>query len=115
MESFTVDLDRHGDVLVLRLRGELALGTAPALRDCLVVALSERESPTVVIDAARLTFCDSSGLSVLVSGYGLARAAGGCLVLSSVDGRLSRILRITGLASQFQIYPTAREAIAALG
>ncbi|GAA4079362.1 STAS domain-containing protein [Nonomuraea soli] len=114
MDEFTVDLDRHGDIVVIRLHGELDLRTAPTLRDCLAVALSQLDAPIVVVDASRLTFCDSSGVSVLLSGYGLAKAAGGHLALSCVGGRLTRVLEVTGLISHFQIFPTTHEALAEL-
>ncbi|WP_084962871.1 STAS domain-containing protein [Thermoactinospora rubra] len=115
MDTFTVDIDRHGTVVVLRLHGELDMLTAPTLRDCLVVALAEFRSPTLVIDAAALTFCDSSGLSVLLGGLSLAESAGGSLALSAVDGRLLRLLQLTSLTERFQIFPTTQEAVTRLG
>jgi anti-sigma B factor antagonist len=114
MENFTIDIDRHGTVVVIRLHGELDMLTAPSLRGCLVVALSEVQSPHLVIDAAQLTFCDSSGLSVLLSGLSLAESTGGSLALSAVNGQLARLMSITGLSTHFQIFPTTREAIAEL-
>ncbi|WP_376773369.1 STAS domain-containing protein [Streptosporangium album] len=43
--------------------------------------------PRVVVDTEGLTFCDSSGLSVLIGALRGMRDAGGQLVLSGVRGR----------------------------
>ncbi|GAA4082606.1 STAS domain-containing protein [Nonomuraea soli] len=115
MDTLTITIDRHGYIVIIRLRGELDMVTAPSLRDCLTLALIEFESPMVVIDAAELTFCDSSGLSALLSGTSLTEAAGGSLVLSAVNGHLRRLLHLTGLSERFQIFPTVQEAVAHLG
>ncbi|MDF5755185.1 STAS domain-containing protein [Spongiactinospora sp. TRM90649] len=111
MENFTVDIDWHGTAVVIRLSGELDLATAPTLRDCLGVALAEFGSPTLVVDTGGLTFCDSSGLSVLLSGLSLAESAGGSLALSAVGGQLARLLAVTGLNARFQIFTTTPEAL----
>ncbi|MFE0156603.1 STAS domain-containing protein [Nonomuraea sp. NPDC059007] len=115
METFTIDIEYHGTVAVIGLRGELDMQVAPSLRDCLVVVLAEFPSPILVIDTAELVFCDSSGLSVLLSGLSLAESAGGSMSLAAVDGRLARLLSITGLHTRFQIFPTTQEAISCLG
>ena len=62
--GFHIDCERDGDGrLVLRPVGDLDLLTAPVLAEAL--ARSEPEE-TLVVDLARVTFLDSSGLRALL-------------------------------------------------
>jgi len=53
------------DPFGLRLSGEIDMGTAPALHEALVLAMTGGRSITV--DMRDVTFIDSSGLKVIVS------------------------------------------------
>ncbi|WCB94008.1 hypothetical protein DSM104299_02736 [Baekduia alba] len=62
---FDVQLHYIGDTDVVAPVGELDLATAHRLAAALAAA-SERGAPRVVLDLRRLTFVDSSGISVIV-------------------------------------------------
>ncbi|MFD8562983.1 STAS domain-containing protein [Streptosporangium canum] len=49
----------------------------------------------LVVDAAKLTFCDSAGVWVLAEAHHRAAAMGGQLTLAYVHGVLKRLLEIT--------------------
>ncbi|REE95922.1 anti-anti-sigma factor [Thermomonospora umbrina] len=89
------------DRVVVRAVGELDLATAPLLRGHLARVLLTHRRPRVVLDLADLTFCDSSGLSVLIEAHKRLRAAAGGLILSGVTGQPALLLERTGLNRLF--------------
>jgi STAS domain len=54
-------------------------------------------SSRLVIDLSKVSFCDASGLAVLVSTGRRARLLGGFLRLAAVSPQAGRVLNITGL------------------
>jgi anti-sigma B factor antagonist len=99
---FHVGVSRSDGRVVIGVEGELDLATAPQLRDSLV-ALSEEGQTQVVLDLTRLSFIDSTGLSVLVMALNRARADGGSVLLRNPSQSVLRILEITGLVLVFTI------------
>ncbi|GIH50220.1 STAS domain-containing protein [Microbispora rosea] len=102
------------DVVVIRMFGDLDLGSAASLRTCLAEAVGLCTPPLIVVDAEGLKFCDSTGLSVLMGALNAVRAAGGRLALSGAHGRFARMLRITGLDTELPIHDSVVAAIAYL-
>src|SRR5688500_15220699 len=86
------------------VRGELDLAGAPALRDHLTHEIARSAAPVFSIDLAGVSFCDSSGLQVLVSTLRRARLLGRRLTLV-VDGgsQPHRLLEVTGLLDTFEV------------
>lgn len=83
----------------LNLRGELDLGTVPAVR----AALSEtqRKGEPVVVDTTGVTFIDSTGLATLVA----ARQRMGDQ-LTLIPGRSTRrLLQLSGALAHFGLDP----------
>src|SRR5581483_12021705 len=72
--------DRAGSQLVVRVDGELDLFTGDALAQRLTALVAQRPRE-VVLDVSALTFCDSSGLAVLVNAEQAAKAQGVRIVL----------------------------------
>nr|WP_203634855.1 STAS domain-containing protein [Streptomyces sp. SID10815] len=97
---------------VVELAGELDHHTAPEVRAALP-ALELRAGQQLVLDLGALTFCDSSGVTVLIAARNHALAAEAGIVLVAVPDRVSRILRIVGLDQVFPFHPTAQDAEAA--
>ena len=93
-----IDIESHGDAVLLVLRGDLDLATAPALRDALadVIAGDAR----IVVDLQAVEFLDSAGLGMLISGRKRARTAGGDLELVCSSRRVLRPIEITGLTAR---------------
>ncbi|GHB56280.1 hypothetical protein GCM10010347_27930 [Streptomyces cirratus] len=92
---------REGDGtrLVVALAGAMDWHTAPQLREEGMRLLAE--SPHLVLDVSAVTFCDSSGLSVLVQLRRHAQDTGGSVTLTSVPAHLVRLLEISGLGRVF--------------
>ncbi|MCA1673344.1 MAG: STAS domain-containing protein, partial [Actinobacteria bacterium] len=84
--------------------------TAPRLRDALA-DLAGEGGVRVTLDLVGMTFIDSTGLSVLVTGLKRLREIGGNLVLQSPSATTMKVLEITGLTSVFAIEEEATCAI----
>ncbi|GAA4214784.1 anti-sigma factor antagonist [Microbispora amethystogenes] len=113
-ETFSMLTVLQDHVVVIHMYGDLDLIAAPALRACLAEAVGLRTPPRIVVDAEGLTFCDSTGLSVLMGALPAVRAVGGDLALSNAHGRFARMLRITGLDSVLPAYESVASAAAFL-
>jgi len=86
------------------LEGELDLSTAATYQSA-VLELMENGWTTIVIDLARLTFMDSSGLR---STFDLDREAarrGVALRLIGANAEVQRLFALTGLSRQLDVAP----------
>jgi anti-anti-sigma factor len=100
-----------GGVTIAELTGELDIASAPALRDQLL-SLLRPGSSRLVVDLSRVSFCDASGLAVLVNTARRARLLGGFLHLAAVSPQAERALNITGLHRHLATFPTVQAAAA---
>jgi anti-sigma B factor antagonist len=97
---------------IVTISGDIDIASVPALREQLLGLLRPGAS-RLVIDLSGVTFCDASGLAVLV---GVARRAdllGGVLRLVAPAPLMAKVLRLTGLHSRFEIFATVPEAMSA--
>ncbi|MEV4250433.1 STAS domain-containing protein [Streptosporangium canum] len=86
----------HPATTIVPLYGEIDIFTSPALRERLLRALRLSTGP-LVLDLSRVSFCDVSGLAVLVGTQRRARALGITLRLAAPRSQTVRLLRVTGL------------------
>ncbi|WP_199725593.1 STAS domain-containing protein [Nocardiopsis sp. Huas11] len=91
------------DLAVVTVAGEIDLYTAPQLRNELVDAL-EDGARRLVIDMSRVEFCDSTGISVLLSAMKRSRDKGGDLELVAPKPAVTKVLEVTGLDEVFVIH-----------
>lgn len=91
-----IDVAPAGTRTRVAVRGELDIATAPQLAQSLAASPADRRR-AVVLDVAGVTFCDASGLEVMLTAHRAHQAEGGSLVISGCSSRLLRLLRITGL------------------
>jgi anti-sigma B factor antagonist len=96
---------------VVQVSGEIDVYTAPRLRETLV-SLVDGGNYNLIIDMEGVQFLDSTGLGVLVGGLKRVRAHDGEIDLVCTQGRIIRILRITGLNKVFSIHGTVADALA---
>lgn len=97
--SVVVERSEGASALVL-LHGDLDKLTAPQLVSHFDELAAEGYD-TIVVDAQGLTFCDSSGLWVLIERLRFVNERGGSLRLTRVHGILRRVLDVTGLNAAF--------------
>ncbi|MGW1131671.1 STAS domain-containing protein [Streptomyces griseoluteus] len=94
---------------VLELIGELDHYTAPEVR-AVLPGLTPNTGQQLVLDPGGLVFCDSTGITVLITARNHALAANATAVLAAVPAHPGRILRIVGLDQVFAIHLTAQDA-----
>ncbi|MFJ1801698.1 STAS domain-containing protein [Streptomyces sp. NPDC088180] len=111
MSPLTITTRSAGTGPVLEVTGDLDHATAPELRKA-VDGLTVAAGQLLVLDLARLDFCDSSGISALLSARSLAIGQGAGMALASVPTNTARILRIVGLDQVFTIHDDVTAATA---
>lgn len=111
--TLTVRIEqRPGGPSVLTVDGELDQHSASRLREAMDTVPVETG---VVLELSGLTYCDSTGMSVLVSANERARADNGAFALVGLDADLMHHFRIVGLDGLFTFYSTVDDAVRAAG
>lgn len=104
--GFAVEVDVREDSIVVRVKGELDMSTAPSLADALADA--GPADATVVVDLSAVAFLDSSAIGTLVTAGRARNEAGGRLQIGGRSAIVERVFEITGLAQTsdaFEILP----------
>ncbi|WP_405828100.1 STAS domain-containing protein [Streptomyces sp. NBC_01176] len=94
---------------VLQIIGELDYGNASVLRE-LLTTITLQPGQRLVLDLARMDFCDSSGLTALIAARNHAHAAQADIALAAVPANTLRVLRIVGLDQVFPLHPDSDSA-----
>jgi anti-anti-sigma factor len=101
--GFSISTSEGDRRVVVTIRGELDLATAPELETALLERLDAGQE--VVLDLRELQFMDSSGLRVLVTAH--ARAADGgprfAIVRPLAGTEVAKILEIAGVQQQLHV------------
>ena len=117
MDARTISVDdSHGDVIVVVVRGEHDIYTAPALRDRLDQAMGTDGAQGLIVDLSGATFLDSSILGALLEArrQALEKTVGYVVCLGEEpEPGVQRILEITGLVPVFPVVRTLDEALEA--
>ncbi|MDP4511661.1 STAS domain-containing protein [Nonomuraea turcica] len=90
---------------VVRLCGELDIGTGEAVRERLLRAL-RHSTNLLILDLSGVSFCDAAGLGAVVGVQHRARSLDITLGLAAPRPHLTRVLRLTGLDRSFPMYGT---------
>jgi anti-sigma B factor antagonist len=83
---------------------------APDLKSELVL-ISKEGAKNILIDLESVKYCDSSGLSALLTGHRLCKDVSGSFVLSSIQPAVEKLITISQLNSILNIKATSQEAI----
>lgn len=87
---------------VIRVSGEIDMGTSPKLRDILKDAAAQKMK-TVTVDLSAVTYMDSSGIATLVEMLQKMNACKGKLVLRAMKPQVKAVFEIAHLTEVFQI------------
>jgi anti-anti-sigma factor len=100
----------HGDGRAeVAVSGEIDFATHRSLLGALAEEI-ERGRPRIVLDMSRVSFCDSTGLGVLVQVRQRVVEVDGWLRLAGPTEPVRRALEITNLDRLIPAYPTVAEA-----
>ncbi|QMU69636.1 STAS domain-containing protein [Streptacidiphilus sp. P02-A3a] len=94
--AFTFRVQQQGSRAVLVLEGELDLDGADVLSGT-ASDLIEQGCRDLVLEMARVSFCDSMGLNALLHILRRATSAGGSLLLLSPTDPVKRLLSMCGV------------------
>jgi anti-anti-sigma factor len=97
---------------VLSLEGEIDLHVGPRVAASLNAMIKEKPA-RLVVDLARVSYIDSSGLAVLIEGMQNVEAYGGKFVLAGLQESVRPIFEIARLDQVFIIFPHVDAALAA--
>jgi anti-anti-sigma factor len=95
---FEMRAEAHGRLRTLHLAGELDMSQAASFID--VVTRLSAPGAEVVLDLARVTFIDSSGLRSLLTAYTNATGKGARLIATHVPPVVAKMIETAGLRSR---------------
>jgi len=107
----SLSVRRWPGLTVARLRGDLDIVTAPALRESLRGVLGSGMR-RLTIDLSGAGNCDVAGLAVLIGTQRLAGTYGITVQLANLPPHVARLLHSTGLEGSFAICATPADALA---
>jgi anti-anti-sigma factor len=99
-----------GRVTVLAVRGELERDSMQILGAAADAAL-DAGTTRLVLDLAQLTFCDSSGLRLLVEVHRRAADRGASLHLAEVRPNIAKVIQLVNLDRMLAVHHTVESAI----
>jgi anti-anti-sigma factor len=97
--------------VVVRVTGELDLGSVEAVEDALMRAADEPAD--LVLDLSGLAFCDCTGLSLFVRLSRRCAAAGRRQRLAAPQGVVRMVLVVTRFGQAVPVYATVAGAVCA--
>jgi anti-sigma B factor antagonist len=110
--SFKATTREIGDVTVIDMDGRITLGEGSALLRDLVRENLAKGHKKIVMNLARITYIDSTGLGELVSAYRLIKSEGGEIKLLNLNKKVTDLLQITKLYAVFDIHTQEAQAVA---
>ncbi|XVQ11597.1 STAS domain-containing protein [Spirillospora sp. CA-255316] len=94
---------------IVALHGELDIASAPALREHLLGTL-QHSARLLILDLGEVSFCDATGLAVLIGLQRRATGLGVTLQLANVRPQVAKLLRITGLNRSLSVQSASTQS-----
>ena len=108
ISSFEIEAERLNGACVVRVRGDLDLGTHEQLGERLV---AEADGGPLIVDLSECDFIDSSGIRALLLGM-RANSEGAGLTIAAPTSQVQRILEMTGLRGAIPVHASVEAALA---
>ena len=106
-----VELRKHGEVVIVDLKGKLTAGLGDQiLRDTIDELLAE-EWKKILLNLSEITFIDSAGVGELVAGLKTVKRFGAYLKVLNTSDRVQSALYTARLLPVFEICTTEEEAL----
>ncbi|HET7629199.1 MAG TPA: anti-sigma F factor antagonist [Bacillales bacterium] len=113
--SLGIDLEVKGNVLCIRLEGELDHHTAAKLREQVERTMDENRVKHVVLNLELLKFMDSSGLGVILGRYKRVKNAGGEMIVCAISPAVKRLFEMSGMFKIIRLEKSETFALRNLG
>ena len=101
-------------VIVIAIVGDLDMANAPRLREALIRAVADAESPRIVLDLDGVGLLDPTGLGVIFDGVKRTRSRGGDLALARVDPVVRKDLELTRVIEILPAHESVADAVRSL-
>ena len=100
------------NAVILDLNGKLTGGPdADTFRE-VFKSLIDQGKKNIIVNLEKVSWINSTGLGILISGYTSVRRGGGDLVIMHASDRIESILYVTKLNLLFKAYENEDEALA---
>ncbi|MBQ6809698.1 MAG: anti-sigma factor antagonist [Clostridia bacterium] len=94
MIGYTID-EKQG--LTVMIKGEIDHHTASEIRKQTDELIFKYLPKNLILDFSQVTFCDSSGIAIVLGRYKLMKQYGGVVNLAKVNSQISRIFDVSGV------------------
>ena len=108
--GFDIIEKRNGDVVIIKIEGELDALVAPKLKDKITKEM-ENGSKYFVIDFENLVHINSLAMGILRGKLKLVKDMGGDIKLVKLNDHIKEIFEMIGLDEIFEIYESESEAV----
>lgn len=113
--SLFIDFEQIGDVLLVRLEGELDHHTAEQLRKRIEFEFERFSLKHIVLNLEQLTFMDSSGLGVILGRYKQVKGLNGEMIVCAISPAVKRLFDLSGLFKIIRLEDNEKYALKTLG
>jgi anti-sigma B factor antagonist len=106
------EVQDHADIRIIKLAGKITIGAGDVkLRELIREALEGGHSK-ILLDLAKVSAMDSSGIGEMVAAYTTVRKREGQLKLLNLSPKINDILQVTQLITVFDVFDDSEEAMA---
>ena len=113
--SLNIQMEILGEVLCIRLSGELDHHTAEQLKNEAMQNIERYHIKHIVLNLAELTFMDSSGLGVILGRYKQIKQLQGEMVVCAITPSVKRLFEMAGFFKIIQQESSEDIALQRLG
>lgn len=108
-----LEVKEEGEVLILRLKGELDLDTVDMMREKTEDLLEKKESlKGFILNLKGMTFVDSAGIGAILGRFKRVESLGGVFFVTHLTPQLERLFHLAGMLTLFQVACDEDEALA---
>ena len=100
----------HPDAILVHVDGSIDPKTVTRFKDELQ-AIAAKGTKRFILDCAKLTYVNSSGLAYLLNLVGSVKPKGGGISMGAVDSKILIIFNMMGITQLFTFFPTAADAV----
>ena len=112
MTSLTIQERQLGGVTIIDLDGKILIGeTNRQLHDA-IKTLVEEGKQQILLNMAKVSYIDSSGLGEMVAAFTTLKSSGGALKLVNVPVKVTSLMTITKLYTVFDIFEDEASGVA---
>lgn len=108
-----ITIEDQGPIKIVRVEGRLDATTVPVLEKKLS-QLIEAGHKKILVDFGRIDYLSSAGMRLLLSVTKKIKSKEGKIVMCAMNDDVMEIIKMAGFERILNIYPTEKEAIAAL-